>query len=147
MSRRYACPVLTTREVADRIEIADLLTAYTRAIDKGAWGELDGVFTPDAMIDYTSAGGISGPFPEVKAWLAGALEPFVRRQHVLGQLEVNLDGDTARVTAYFVNPMITRDGNGDERLFRCGGYYHHELVRTGDGWRSRRLTEETVWTR
>ena len=27
----------------------------------------------------------------------------------------------------------------------CGGYYHHELTRTPDGWRSRSLREENVW--
>lgn len=139
--------MLTTWQVADRIEITDLLTAYTRAIDTGVWDGLDYVFTPDAVIDYTSAGGIKGSFPEVKVWLMGALTRFVRRQHVLGQLDVNLDGDTACVTAYFVNPMITRADDGSERLFCCGGYYHHELIRTVDGWRSRRLAEETVWTR
>ena len=30
-------------------------------------------------------------------------------------------------------------------LSYCGGYYHHELVRTGDGWRSRSLREDNVW--
>jgi len=28
---------------------------------------------------------------------------------------------------------------------QCGGYYHHDLVRTPDGWRSRRLVEENRW--
>jgi hypothetical protein len=27
-----------------------------------------------------------------------------------------------------------------------GGYYHHELIRTPTGWRSRHLREEMVWT-
>jgi hypothetical protein len=27
----------------------------------------------------------------------------------------------------------------------CGGYYHHRLVRTADGWRSRNLREENLW--
>jgi hypothetical protein len=27
-----------------------------------------------------------------------------------------------------------------------GGYYYHDLVRTSDGWRSRRLREDMVWT-
>jgi hypothetical protein len=27
----------------------------------------------------------------------------------------------------------------------CGGYYHHDLVRTPEGWKSARLVEENVW--
>jgi hypothetical protein len=139
--------VLDVRQLSDRIEIADLLTSYTRAIDIGEWDLLDAVFTPDAQIDYTATGGIQGAFPEVKAWLAEVLPLFARRQHVIGQSEVVLDGDVATLTAYFTNPMVSLDDDGAERLFACGGYYHHRLVRTPEGWRSCRLVQELVWTR
>jgi hypothetical protein len=138
------------RVLADRLEIDDLLTGYTRAIDTGEWDRLDAVFTPDAEIDYTSTGGIAGGYPEVKAWLAQNLPMFPRRQHLLGQKEVVLAGDpadTARVTAYFLNPMVLPQSDGSELLWEFGGLYHHDLVRTGDGWRSRRLVEELVWKR
>lgn len=133
-------------ELSDRAEIADVITRYTRAIDTAEWDLLDTVFLPDARIDYTSAGGTVGQFPEMKRWLAEVLPSFPRRQHVIGQLDIALDGDTARVTAYFLNPMVTRAEDGTEGLYNCGGYYHHQLVRTPDGWRSRELVEETVWT-
>lgn len=139
--------MLDVGQLADRIEIADLLTSYTRAVDTGDWDRLDLVFTPDARIDYTATGGIQGAFPEVKAWLAEVLPAFARRQHVIGQAEVVLDGDAATVTAYFVNPMVSVGDDGAERLFACGGYYHHRLVRTPAGWRSRSLVQELAWTR
>jgi hypothetical protein len=135
--------MLDARQLSDRIEIADLLTTYTRAVDTGEWDLLDTVFTPDARIDYTATGGIAGLFPEVKPWLAEVLPMFARRQHLIGQSAVTLDGDTAAVTAYFINPMVTTD----DKLFTCGGLYHHDLVRTPAGWRSRRLTQELSWTR
>lgn len=135
------------RTLADRLEIDDLLTTYTRAIDTGEWDRLDAVFTPDAAIDYTSTGGIAAGYPEVKSWLAQNLPMFPRRQHVLGQKEVVLEGDRARVTAYFLNPMVLPQPDGSELLWEFGGLYHHELVRTADGWRSRRLVEELCWKR
>jgi hypothetical protein len=42
----------------------------------------------------------------------------------------------------FYNPMQLPGMTG---MSSCGGYYHHELVRTPDGWRSRSLREENVW--
>ena len=36
---------------------------------------------------------------------------------------------------------------GPDHLVEFGGIYHHDLVRTPDGWRSRRLLEELVWKR
>lgn len=139
--------MLDLQTISDRIEIDDLLTRYTRAIDTGHWDGLDEVFTPDARIDYTATGGMAGGYPEVKRWLAENLPLFPRRQHVLGQKEVDLGSDQAAVTAYFLNPMVLTDRDGTELLWEFGGFYRHRLVRTPAGWRSRELVEELCWKR
>ena len=136
------------QEISDRIEIGDVLTRYTRAIDSFGWDRLDTVFTPDAQIDYTESGGIAGAYPEVKPWLAEMLPAFFRKlMHTLGQVEVDLRGDEAEVTAYFHNPMTMDDGAGGEKVVEIGGLYRHTMVRTPDGWRSRKLHEEVLWRR
>ncbi len=136
------------QEISDRLEIADVLTRYTRAIDTGDWDKLDTVFTPDAEIDYTESGGIAAGFAEVKPWLAEMLPMFFsKRMHTLGQLDYTLRGDEADVTAYFDNPMLMDDGQGGQKVVEVGGIYHHTLVRTADGWRSRKLHEEVIWKR
>ena len=134
-------------EISDRLEIGDLLTRYTRAIDTGDWDRLDEVFTADAEIDYTATGGIAASYPEIKAWLAEMLPIFPVRMHTLGQVETQLDGDAATVTAYFHNPMTLPQPDGTDQLWEFGGLYHHRLVRTLDGWRSRELVEELLWKR
>ncbi len=137
--------------LSDRAEISDVLTRYTRAIDTGAWDVLDTVFTPDAQIDYTESGGIAASYDEVKPWLAEMLPAFFpKRMHTLGQLDIRLDAgdpDAATCSAYFHNPMPTDDGKGGEKIVELGGIYHHTLVRTPDGWRSRHLHEQVVWKR
>jgi hypothetical protein len=135
------------QELSDRAEIEALLVRYTRAIDTGDWDRLDEVFTPAAQIDYSATGGIASSYDEVKPWLAQMLPIFPRRMHTLGQLDVAIDGDEATVAAYFHNPMGLPQAEGPDQLVELGGIYHHELVRTGVGWRSRRLVEELVWKR
>jgi hypothetical protein len=135
------------QELLDRAEIEQLLVRYTRAIDTGEWDRLDDVFTPDAEIDYTATGGIAAAYAEVKPWLAEMLPIFARRMHTLGQIESQVTGDEATVAAYFHNPMVLLQRDGSETLVEFGGIYHHDLVRTPDGWRSRRLLEELVWKR
>ena len=136
------------QEISDRLEIADVLTRYTRAIDTGDWDRLDTVFTPDAEIDYTESGGIADTYPAVKTWLAEVLPAFFpKRMHSLAQVDVTLDGDQALCTAYFHNPMPMDDGQGGEKIVEFGGLYHHTMTRTPDGWRSRMLHEEIVWRR
>jgi hypothetical protein len=139
--------VMDLQQLSDRLEIDDLLTRYTRAVDSGEWDRLDDVFTRDARIDYTATGGIAATYPEIKAWLPTVLKLFPRRQHILMQREVTLDGDTAKVVAYFLNPMVLEPPGGSEQLWEFGGLYHHSLVRTADGWRSRELREELIWKR
>jgi SnoaL-like domain len=139
--------MLDLQTISDRLEIDDLITCYTRAIDTGEWDRLDEVFTDDARIDYTATGGIEGRYPVVKAWLAENLPMFPRRQHIVAQKEVTLDGDRADVTAYFFNPMVLPQRDGTELLWEFGGLYRHTLVRTEHGWRSCALMEELVWKR
>ena len=136
------------QEISDRLEIEGVIVRYTRGIDTGEWDLLDSVFTPDAEIDYTESGGIADTYPAVKPWLAEVLPAFFpKRMHSLHQVDVRVDGDEATATAYFHNPMPMDDGNGGEKVVEFGGLYHHTLVRTPDGWRSRRLHEEIVWKR
>jgi hypothetical protein len=138
------------QEISDRLEIQDVITRYTRAVDEGRWDQLDTVFTPDAEIDYTESGGIAGSYPEAKKWLAETLPVFFSRTlHTVGQISVEYaaSGDEAQVVAYFDNPMLMRAGEGEDKVVEVGGKYHHTMVRTADGWRSRRLHEELVWKR
>jgi hypothetical protein len=92
----------------------------------------------------------------VKPWLAEMLPIFPRRMHTLGQVDISfgksqadwVDGaDTATVAAYFHNPMGMPQDEGPDHLVEFGGIYHHEFVRTPEGWRSRRLLEQLVWKR
>lgn len=136
---------LSPQDIADRMAIDDLLTRYTMAVDSGDWQQLDTVFTPDAVIDYTSAGGVRGTRDEIKAWLAKALAPFPVRQHMIGNRHVEIEGDTATVRAYFFNPMMLTHPDGSSHPTPGGGYYNHRLVRTPEGWRSVELIEEEVW--
>jgi hypothetical protein len=139
--------MLDAQTLSDRLEIDDLLTTYTMAIDTGDWDALDRVFTPDAHIDYTASGGTAGSFPEVKRWLAEMLPMFSAMQHLIGQKQVHVDGEEASVRAYFFNPMVMDREDGTTWHLDIGGVYVHALVRTPQGWRSRRLVEELLWER
>jgi len=138
------------QEISDRLEIADVVTRYTRAIDTGDWDRLDPVFTPDADIDYVQSGGIHDTFAVVKPWLAEMLPAFFpKRMHTIGQVDVPWaeGADELQCVAYFDNPMPMADGQGGEKIVEVGGLYHHTMVRTPEGWRSRKLVEEVVWKR
>ena len=128
-------------DLADRLAIGDLLTRYATAVDRRDWDLYRTVFTSDAEIDYTSAGGIAGTVDEVVEFLEIALSGFEMTQHLVSNVDTSVEGDTARGTAMCNNPMRLPDGD----TWFTGGWYHHDLVRTADGWWSRRLREESAW--
>lgn len=130
------------QELADRLEITNLLTRYAKAVDRKDWDLFRTVFTADASIDYTSAGGVAGDTETLVAWLAEALAQFPATQHMVANVDIEfVDADTASVEAMFHNPMVMPD----KSAWMTGGWYHHEMIRTADGWRSRKLVEESAY--
>ncbi|OMC04931.1 hypothetical protein A5735_05760 [Mycolicibacter heraklionensis] len=127
----------------DHRAISALLYRYARAVDTKDWALYRSVFTADAVIDYSSAGAICGPRDEVADWLETGFQAIPMSMHYITNVEVlEFTGDTALVRAMFYNPMQLPSMT---ELSYCGGYYHHELVRTGEGWRSAHLREENLW--
>lgn len=130
-------------EIADRLEIQELLVTYSHAIDFRRWDELDDVFTPDAFIDYAAMGGPKGHYPEIKEFLRETLPIFASYYHLVGTSKITIDGDTATGVTLCHNPMVIGEGE-HEHVFLCGLWYHDTFVRTPDGWRiSERVEEKT----
>lgn len=143
------------QEIADRLEIEQLLVRYVEAIDAKDWELLDTVFTPDAHLDYTSSGGpdAKGDYPAMRAWLEKMLAMFPVTQHLIGKSSVDYDGDRARCRTIFHNPMgvpINDDGiydaDGDGlHVFVVGGWYDDTCVRTPHGWRIAEKVEDQAF--
>ena len=136
-----------TLSLEDRALIGDLVVGYAFAIDERNWQAFEALFTPDAHIDYTAAGGIKGTLPEVRDWLAGVMAGFPMTQHLVTNKVVAIDGDRATCQSALLNPMGVPDGDG-MMLWLEGGTYRDRLVRTAAGWRiAERIEQPTFSTR
>ncbi|MGN7781065.1 nuclear transport factor 2 family protein [Mycolicibacterium sp. 22603] len=136
--------MLSIEEISDRLEIQQLLIAYSTAIDSRRFDDLDQVFTTDAYIDYRAMGGVDGRYPEVKAWLSEVLPNFPAYAHMLGNVDVRITGDTATSRTLCFNPMVL---GGDGQVLFCGLWYDDEFVRTAEGWRMTKRVEEKCFDR
>jgi len=130
--------------VVDRIEMEDLLTRYATAIDSLDWDLLNTVFTNDAHLDYRSAGGVEGSYPEVRQWLADVLPIFDITQHLVVNREFRRSGHGVHARSSFLN-LNRLKVDGKPWLFTVGGRYHDRLVSTPDGWRISERVEDTLW--
>jgi hypothetical protein len=125
--------VKSQQELSDRLEIQDLITAYSYAIDFHRFDDLDAIFTPDATLDFTATGGVAGPLQEIKQWLASVLVHFGGHQHLVATSSVQVAGDAATAKTICHNPMWFADP-AQPPLF-VGLWYVDSFVRTAQGWR------------
>ena len=134
--------MLSMQEISDRLEIQDLLFRYSHYLDTQDWDALKGIFTPDAQIDYSEMGGSKGNLEESMSFLKMAMPNFPSYQHMVSNMVIDIDGDTARCRCILFNPMVIDKGAGDTHVFFCGLWYRDVLVRTPDGWRIKERVEE-----
>jgi hypothetical protein len=73
------------------------------------------------------------------------LSGYKGTQHMFSNYRIDLDGDRARTIVYFQATHFLPNDQGDNH-WTLAGYYSHDLVRTGAGWKIRSYTLNTVWT-
>jgi 3-phenylpropionate/cinnamic acid dioxygenase small subunit len=138
--------VMTLQEISDRLEIQDLMVAYSHAVDTRDWDAFDDVFTPDATIDYTEMGGSRGTLEETKQFLRTVMPHFSSFQHMVATSKVTINGDSAEGRTICHNPMVMDTGKGEPHVFFCGLWYRDHFVRTPAGWRIKDRYEEKSYT-
>lgn len=119
-----------TGSVEDRLEIRELIDAYSDAVsqrDADAWGA---TWAEDARWDLAHLGiAVEGRDKIVEAWKQGmALFPFVTMMAVPGKIEV--DGDRANVRCYTAEVAVTQEGNE----IRPRGQYDDVCIKRNGKW-------------
>ena len=137
--------VLDPDRRADRAAIQDLAIAYAHAVDDGDWQRWQALFLPDAVIDYTSAGGIVGSPAELAAWMPGALSAFEFCLHSTSTHEIVFTGsDSARGRAHVFNRNGAR-WEGRPELVDVGAVYVDTYARLDGRWRFASRIEHTTY--
>ena len=137
--------VLGPERLADRLAIEDLVTAYAYAVDGRDWVRWEGLFLPDAHIDYTSAGGIAGTPAELAAWMPGALSAFTFCLHTTSTHQVRFVADdeaTGRVHVFNRNGV---EWEGRTEIVDVGAVYEDAYRRVEGAWRFARRVEHTQY--
>src|SRR5476649_1528141 len=120
---------MTLQAISDRFEIMDLLTDYCSAIDTKDIDALDNIFTPDACIDYSKAGGPKTDLKTIKDFLRKNLGDLPR-QHIISNIKVQINGDSADVRSLCINPLELPRENGNLEIVIWGIWYSDKLIRT-----------------
>jgi SnoaL-like domain len=123
--------------------IVDLAIAYTWALDTKHLDGLRTVFAPDATADL---GGVHCEgIDEIIARIERPLSRLDATQHLVGNHQVTVDGDTGTHRCHLQSQHVKRGTPGGENYI-IGGMYEDRVARTPDGWRITHRTLTAIWT-
>lgn len=127
----------------DRAEIENLMSTYIFALDLKDAAAYAGTFTEDGVLNH--AGGIERGRAEIRAFIEnsaanarraleaqdGSLPRPIPGRHLIDNLELAVDGDTATGRAYWMSVTA-----GDNRQAHVGeyGFYEDEYRRVNGKW-------------
>ncbi|MBI2709523.1 MAG: nuclear transport factor 2 family protein [Actinobacteria bacterium] len=133
--------MLSLQEISDRLELEDLVAAYSHALDARDWDALAELFTADAVVDYTEMGGPRGDVASTIDFLARTMPLMASTQHLVATSRFRVDGDRADGRTICFNPMVV-EVESHPHVFFCGLWYRDRFERTAGGWRIAERYEE-----
>lgn len=132
----------------DRAEINELLSRYAWAMADKDWTAWRATLSPDATVDYTTAGGVAGTADEAMAWLEQTMGGFDVTMSAVGNAVIDPtdnDDDTASVRSLY--RMVMRIPGDPPTYLEASGWYRDTVVRTGGGWRIADRFEQMLYVR
>ena len=134
---------MTIDEVIAKQEITDLVGRYMRGLDRLDRALLRSTFHDDATTDY---GFFQGSPDEFVDMAYNALKDHLANHHMIGQVNIDLEGDTAFGEVYFqAFHRILQDGE-ERDLFISGRYVDRYEKREGE-WKFAFRSEVNDWAR
>jgi hypothetical protein len=128
---------------SDEKAIIDLAIAYTWALDSKQVDELRSIFAADATADLN--GVECDGLDAIMTRIGRPISRLDATQHLVGNHEVRVDGDTATHRCHLQSQHVKRGTPGGDN-YLIGGVYEDRLARTPDGWRITHRTMRAVWT-
>lgn len=128
------------RQLVDREQLRDLVTAYCRHIDRGEPAAVAALFTVDGRFaSSTGRNGIACGRQQIAARVETLLSTFEATSHHVSNVTfLSLDREGAELETYL---FAWHRFPGDRPDGYLWGHYLDRAVRTADGWR---LAERTL---
>jgi hypothetical protein len=121
------------RELSDKDEIRDIVYRRAKATDRRDLEQALSCYPPDGTEDHE---GFDGPVSEYLATVSPVFlgnSPVEVGLHLIGNVEIELDGDSATVESVFL-ATVSADDHGLRREFLNTGRYLDDFVRRDGKW-------------
>ena len=130
--------------LVDERDIVALAARYCRALDTKNWSLLSEVFLPDATAVLGVPNELAG-LDAITNRIRTALDYLDDSQHLVGNHEVAVDGDTGTHRCYLQAQHVREVPDGSPN-YMIAGRYEDRVQRTPDGWRIAHRTLTVMWS-
>lgn len=124
-------------------EIFKQLSTLARAMDNRDWDTVKEIFTEDAVVEM-GLGEISGK-EQVVDFIKSFLDTCGTTQHMIGNVLIDIDGETATSKAYVCDIHLAPDNNPSES-FRTLGDYHDTWLKVDSTWKIKKRVKDNRGT-
>lgn len=135
-------PADQLRWLVDRAAITDLLTALPSRANMKQFESIPELFTEDGIIEVPYA---TIPAADIPERVARILGPFDATQHTVGNVAIDIDGDTATSRHYLHAVHVPSSTESDQHA-DYGAVYNVDYRRTPEGWRIARVKLTFTYT-
>jgi hypothetical protein len=129
-ARHFAASYAAQAEVA---AVQTVVHSVAHLVDLNRFDVLGTLYAPEVLVDYESLNGKPAerrPSADLMADWTGLVPGFERTRHVLDNVQVQVNGDTAKASA-----NVRADHYVDGLFWSCEGIYEFELARQKGAWR------------
>ena len=124
---------MSAQSLTDERAILNLLGDFARILDRKQWDRIPDVFANDITFNYGDGQEQAG-IAALRLNFTRFLDRCGATQHLLGSIQIDIDGDTAISRAYV---QARHQGLGDksQAIFDTSGEYTDRWERRAEGWR------------
>lgn len=123
------------QNVADRLEIEDLIRRWAHALDGRNWSAYEACYTDDATVDFGELGSRGATPQEHRRYLEETAGRFQTVQHlVAGTVFLEFEEDRAETRTICFASSVLLDG----QVVFAGVWFNDIVRRTPGGWRLQR---------
>jgi hypothetical protein len=137
------------QQFLDRQAITDLVSRYGLMVDSLRFRDATDLFTDGFVFEfptvrYALKGGRRVDVVPAEMTSQLGMPPYEATQHVISNVLIELDGDTATVRANLIATHVHRVAEPSSH-FDLGGVYEFTVRRTDAGWRLSGVKLTQVW--
>jgi 3-phenylpropionate/cinnamic acid dioxygenase small subunit len=133
------------QELLDKQEIQEVVYRFARGVDRHDWDLVRSCYHDGALDNH---GPFKGPVEEYVPWVADALPQLAEMtMHFIGNVLVEVDGDSAQSEAYVIGYHRYRRDDGSRWDWLGGGRYVDHFERRDGAWRIAERVLAWEWVR